>query len=856
MSIKRKLILIGVCFAIIIVVFTVNVIRLMKPDQPKDLEESVVKENIISRAEAYRFLSYLEYDKVGRESIPFGVTYADKNMSGWYDSYVNAVWKMGLIEGEVSITRKEALTYGACKELIDKLIIKKPEYQSIYTGLSFDFIKAEEEMLIPQFLEIYEAILAITPDEQQTVKSEMLFVLGREVSEDGKDRIVTDMGKYYYQDAQSYENYYEQMKQAYQAEEDNSAGNAEDITPEVTENATGSELDAEAFVESYTDKGINVLTCGQEIICITSVSLDKIVIHNVWIKEGKDQLVDTFVSGIDKSFQAKFPLSDPIEKVVGDITIENQKVVQISVKPDMIQGKVLLTGEDFIEIEGYGKVPLDEEYKIYKLYGELSMEPTGSILVGYETTDFVVSDGKISAALIKESIKAENIRVLIKTTDFEDIYHKKVELTANKDFTISSKGKKTNFAAGDKVTIEMGDDLLSEGRIKIETEKNQGKIQILSIERSSGNPKYRGSIEIAEGDNGLLIVNELPLEEYLYAVIPSEMPTSYGAEALKVQAVCARSYSYKHLLANSLSKYGAHVDDSVSYQVYNNIAENEDSVLAVKDTYGKVIEYDGDVITAYYFSTSCGHTTDAMDVWVNGVAVPYLTGKLIAPVEDGEDLEAQEAFISEYQDLSEEENFRSFIDEKDLTTYDSKFNWYRWNVSMDVKEIKKVIDNNLLDRYNANPELIQTMTSDAQDDEEAVFESIPVDTVGTVEDITVLKREAGGIISELLITGSKNTVKVETEYNIRILLAPAYDTVIRQDLTKVEDLNLLPSAFFYIDEKEKSGKLNTVTLTGGGYGHGVGMSQNGVKALADTGKKYEDIVAYFYEGTEMGFIYE
>ena len=61
---------------------------------------------------------------------------------------------------------------------------------------------------------------------------------------------------------------------------------------------------------------------------------------------------------------------------------------------------------------------------------------------------------------------------------------------------------------------------------------------------------------------GLLIVNELPLEEYLYAVIPSEMPTYYGLEPLKVQAVCARSYAYKHLVANNLSKYGAHVDDS------------------------------------------------------------------------------------------------------------------------------------------------------------------------------------------------------------------------------------------------------------------------------------------------------
>ena len=88
----------------------------------------------------------------------------------------------------------------------------------------------------------------------------------------------------------------------------------------------------------------------------------------------------------------------------------------------------MLSGDDFIEIEGYGRIPLEDNYKIYKIYGELSMERTNSILVGYDTTDFVVSGGKISAALIRESIKAENIRVLIHTTGFRSIYHEKVGL--------------------------------------------------------------------------------------------------------------------------------------------------------------------------------------------------------------------------------------------------------------------------------------------------------------------------------------------------------------------------------------------------------------------------------------------
>ena len=76
--------------------------------------------------------------------------------------------------------------------------------------------------------------------------------------------------------------------------------------------------------------------------------------------------------------------------------------------------------------------------------------------------------------------------------------------------------------------------MLDDGRLSVKT-TDDGKITISSIERAYGTPSYRGSIEIASYDDKLTIVNELPLEEYLYSVVPSEMPTSYGEEALKVQ---------------------------------------------------------------------------------------------------------------------------------------------------------------------------------------------------------------------------------------------------------------------------------------------------------------------------------
>ncbi len=894
MSIKSKLILIGICVVIIIVVFTVNVLHKVKDDNQGEVQQETVTEVSISYAEAYRLLSYLEYDKSAREAIPVGITYTDATMSGWYDSYINAAWKMGLVEENISFKPTDVFTYGYCKEMVDKLILKNPDLQEVYQKISFDFLDEDSSIPRNEFLELYEAILAIIPEEDRLSSNETLLVLGREVTEDGKDRMVTDQGKYYYLDAQSYEDFLGQDTQmnsslvtpqastdsediaqdedslgadtgnkdtaagdnsaGENSDENNTAGNNSAGVNSAENNSPAEEIQT-SLIDRYMDLGIRALTCGQELIYIRSVTTEKIVLHNVWIKQGEGILIDTFVNGINKSFTALYKLSNNLEKVIGDITVENKKVVQISVKPDMIQGKVLRTGEDFIEIEGYGEISLEKEYRIYKIYGTMSMEPTGSILVGYETTDFIVSGGKISAALITESIKAENIRVLIKSSEYKSIYHKIVEFTSSEDFTIGTGDTSTSYSAGETVRIKQGDELLETGRITIKTSSGEGKIEMLSLERSYGSPKYRGSVEIAEDENGILVVNELPLEEYLYSVLPSEMPTSYGTEALKVQAVCARSYAYRHLLSNSLSEYGAHVDDSSTYQVYNNFAENEDSILAVKDTYGKVIEYEGEVINAYYFSTSCGHTAEPSNAWSNNVDLPYLQGKLLLAEEEGEGSELESETLKMYTDLSLDKNFRNFLSATNVTTYDSSFNWYRWNVTMSVKDIKKVIDENLAGRYKANPELIQTKTESGEDGED-VFESIPVNTVGTIKDIKVTNRESSGMVSELLIIGSDNTIKVKKEYNIRALLAPHYDTLKRQDESEVDNMGLLPSAFFIIDKKEKSNKLSSITVSGGGYGHGVGLSQNGVKALVDAGQKYDDVLMYFYEDTELGFIYE
>lgn len=570
----------------------------------------------------------------------------------------------------------------------------------------------------------------------------------------------------------------------------------------------------------------------------------EITYSNVWIIGNDGNIIEAFVDGKKQEYKSQYPLSKDISNVIGDITVEENEVVKITIKPDRLKGKVLSYTDEYIEIEDLGKIETDKEFKVYKIHDDVMMEAPSGITIGDSSTDFIFSDGIICAAIIKKEPELKNIRVILKNNATGNIFHDSVQLTCDKDYILYYGDKKKSYKAGHKINVKPANKLLKEGRIRIQSKSGGGKIKIMSLSRSSGNPQYRGRIEIGKSKEGLTVVNDLPIEEYLYSVIPSEMPTSYGLEALKVQAICARSYAYTQLPGNVYHAYGAHVDDSVTYQVYNYTGENALTRKAVDATKGLVMEYEGNIISAYYFSTSSGHTSSAKDVWMSNNTIPYLEGSL-QTVDNSKTVAAvknQGKKKNQNLDLTKEEQFREFIKKSKVKTYDSEFAWYRWKVNIKAEDLKKVIDKNLAGRYKANPALIQTLQKNN------AYQSVPVDTVGDVKEITISKRATGGIATEMIIKGSKNTIKVQTEYNIRTLLAPLYSKVIRQDKSTVEKLTMLPSAFVAVDQKVEGGRLKSVTLTGGGYGHGVGMSQNGVKAMTDLGKKYEEILKHYYPG--------
>ena len=141
----------------------------------------------------------------------------------------------------------------------------------------------------------------------------------------------------------------------------------------------------------------------------------------------------------DGSITRTFPLPDSekngenvLHNIV-DLTLEKGRLTKITIKKDRITGKVLSVGEDYIEIEGYGQVPLAPAFRVYKVYGEYEEQSKSDILVGYDLQEFVAADGKLCAALIVRPFQADRIRVLLMDNNFQNITHSQVTVTLNCD---------------------------------------------------------------------------------------------------------------------------------------------------------------------------------------------------------------------------------------------------------------------------------------------------------------------------------------------------------------------------------------------------------------------------------------
>ncbi len=801
---KVKLILIAICIVIMTSIFIINVSDRINDSNEPMLETAVKdsKDTGITRSYLAKMVTLLQYSNEELAQMEKVLSYPDIKEDAWYYTYVNGLCTMDMETLFVEPTKKfepeKKVSYRDVKKLLAQVVTNVSD------------IQLQEQF--PTIWAVTEDLKEVTWDDFITVYS---YLIDKVYTVKENSNLATAL----------------QMKELYIV---GTNDNIKSLDPFSVVTDKGQLTNAGLSMDEYIDCTVYAYIRDKEVIYVNAIPQVEKTLKNVWIVSQSDKDIELYINGVQRKFALSTSITENVSGHVADVTMKDKLIQTITLKPDTIKGKVLVAKDDYIELEGYGKLPIDEDYHVYRIYDELAMEITSAVLVGYDNTDFVVSDGKICAALITQKITAKNIRVILNNSNFTSYYHSKVKFTSDTPFTITYGDQKKSFQAGEEVVIGKNSKYLAGGRLSVRSDQEEGKIKVLSMKRSYGNPSYRGSIEVVYTDSGFTLVNELPLEEYLYAVIISEMPASYGLEALKVQAICARSYAYNHLVANSCSKYGAHVDDSTKYQVYNNHEENEISIEAVKATYGQVLQYDNEVVFAYYFSTSCGITADVDYVWVSNAKLPYLTGKY------------QGSDTSKDVDYSDEATFANFITNIDTDAYEKEFPWYRWNTTISYANMKKMVDSNLASLYKKKPAYVLTKDKNGKYKEKAI------NTVGDITSIKVTKRQKSGMVTEVMITGTKATVKVKSESFIRELLTPTYDSIIRMDGSTFDNLSLLPSTFFIITDY---GKDVGFTINGGGYGHGVGMSQNGVKALVKQGMDYETILKHFYSGIAIGYIY-
>ncbi|MCI9619518.1 MAG: SpoIID/LytB domain-containing protein [Dorea sp.] len=381
-------------------------------------------------------------------------------------------------------------------------------------------------------------------------------------------------------------------------------------------------------------------------------------------------------------------------------------------------------------------------------------------------------------------INNPNIRVLIMTNGYANIVHPSVEMSSASGFCITF-GDQTQEAGPEQpLTFAPDDPRFQSGQIRVSA-KDGGEIALNSIQRGCGTPSYAGVIELRTTAEGIAVINELPVETYLCRVVPSEMPCTYELEALKAQAVCARSYAYQQMQSFAYPEYEAHVNDSTDYQVYGNSLPQEATNQAVAETGGQVVRYQDRLVTTYYYSTSCGKTA-GVEAW--GTA-PNAENQYLQSVE-----------------VKDEQG-----------DYEAGLPWYRWEAKIPAGTLSALISQN-------------TGTN-----------------VGTLQSVEVTKSGAGGVALQICATGDAGSVTVDTENKIRRALGGSGYEIVNQAGTAVASTALLPSAFFTI---RKEGDVFIVS--GGGFGHGIGMSQNGANEMAKKGKNYIDILTMFFREVSVG----
>ena len=343
-------------------------------------------------------------------------------------------------------------------------------------------------------------------------------------------------------------------------------------------------------------------------------------------------------------------------------------------------------------------------------------------------------------------------------------------------------------------------------------EVNEKGVRVVNL----GSRSYRGRIEVGRyGKATLTAVNVLPLEEYLYGVVPAEMSSTWHEEALKAQAVCARSYALMKAGYGGASdaKKGYKIVDTVSSQVYKGyLAEAVSANRAVDATKGETVCYNNKVVSAYFFSTSGGSTENSGEVW--SVSLPYLKSvpdtyeqnagrqvwqetKTLAEVRkalaaQGISFDTVEAIqISDYSDTGRVKALNVFGGNRNLT--------------LQGTTIRTVL--------NLNSTKFKIIRQEDVPDKVAVLSTNGMETCR---------------INDMYIASAEGVSKASSSDTEQYIVQSA------------DNLSNYPRT---APDSEKE-----LLFAGMGYGHGVGMSQYGAKGMAEAGYNYKEIIEYYFSG--------
>ena len=352
----------------------------------------------------------------------------------------------------------------------------------------------------------------------------------------------------------------------------------------------------------------------------------------------------------------------------------------------------------------------------------------------------------------------------------------------------------------------------------------------------NGNP-YRGMLTFAVNGTTMTAVNVIDLEEYLYGVVPSEMPQSYEKEALKAQAVAARTYAMTKLGAHTGSGY--QLCDGVNCQVYKGYSnEAAPTTAAVDATSGEVACYNGSPIEAVFSSSTGGYTENSENVW--WATVPYLRA-VPEIAEYGDNTWTRELTLDELTALLETKG-AGIGAAKDIVIT-------KLSTGGRVQELQivgtagtKVLNKETLRTYFSGacgslPSKMFTINGKGGEIGQYADGSLKTETAAPAKSGGLLAAAASqGIIVKadgaLSYLNGKN-ISVDVEVN-RF-----------SDRTPVSVDNSDYEVYSVNISTVKNGKF---LFEGVGVGHGVGLSQKGAQAMAQLGYDYKDILYHYYTG--------